>query len=185
MKTIKHILILFLTLGLVTSCSDDDTPSSVNEEEVITTLTLTLTPSGGGTAVEFKSQDLDGDGPNAPVVTVSSALLANTQYSGVAKFENELEDPAEDITLEVIEEDDEHQVFYGLTGTSGSTITYNDQDGDGNPLGVSIVLDAGTASTGNTLTVVLKHEPTKPNDGIIANADGETDVEATFTFDIN
>ncbi|GAB4156575.1 MAG: hypothetical protein Tsb0033_07390 [Winogradskyella sp.] len=185
MKTIKHVLILFLALGLTTSCSDDDSPTPVNEEEVITTLTLTLTPSGGGTAVVFKSQDLDGDGPNAPVITVNGALMANTQYSGIAKFENELESPAEDITLEVIEEDNEHQVFYGLTGTSGSSVTYNDQDGNGNPLGVSIILDAGTASTGNTLTVVLKHEPTKPNDGTIANADGETDVEATFTFDIN
>lgn len=186
MKTIKNFLIVFMSIGLITSCSDDDdTPNPVNEEEVITTMTLTLTPSGGGTAVTFQSQDLDGDGPNAPVITVSGALQASTTYNGSVVFLNELESPAENITLEVIEEDDEHQVFYGFTGTSGSSITYNDQDINGNPLGVSITLNAGTASTGNTLTVVLKHEPTKPNDGTIANADGETDVEATFSFDVN
>ena len=182
----KKFLILFITFGLVTSCSDDDDdPTPVNEEEVITTVILTLTPAGGGTPVIFQSRDTDGDGPNAPLVTVSSALSASTTYTGSIEFLNELEDPAEDITEEVEEEADEHQVFYGFTGTSGSSVIYDDLDENGNPLGVNITFNSGAASTGNTLTVTLKHEPTKPNDGTANGAGGETDVEATFTFDVN
>ena len=185
MKTIKHFLILFLTIGLFTSCSDDDDPAPVNEEEVITTMTLSLTPAGGGTAIIFQSRDTDGDGPNAPEVTVSGPLAANTTYGGQIEFLNELESPAEDITEEVLEEDDEHQVFYTFGGGSGTSINYNDSDGDGNPIGVSVTLASGVAAAGNTLTIVLKHEPTKPNDGTPAGAGGETDIEATFTFDVN
>jgi hypothetical protein len=185
MKTMKHFLILFLALGLMTSCTDDDDPDPVNEEEVITTMTLTLTPVGGGTSIVFVSRDADGDGPDSPVITDGLTLAASTQYTGTVKFENELESPAEDITLEVIEEDDEHQVFYSFTGNSGSTVAYDDMDADGNPLGVSTILSSGTASTGNSLTVILRHEPTKPNNGTANDAGGETDIQATFDFDIN
>ncbi|WP_412560990.1 type 1 periplasmic binding fold superfamily protein [Winogradskyella sp. MIT101101] len=181
----KKILIVCITLGLVTSCSDDDNPALVNQEEVITTLTLTLSPQGGGTDVVFQSRDADGDGPDAPVITVSSALAASTAYTGSVEFLNELENPAEDITEEVEEEADEHQVFYNFLGTSGSSVTYDDMDGNGNPLGVNITLNSGSASTGNTLTVTLKHEPTKPNDGTANGAGGETDIEASFSFDVN
>ena len=174
-----------MIIGLITSCSDDDNPDPVNEEEVITTLTLTLSPQGGGTDIVLRSRDTDGDGPNAPVVTVSGALSASTLYFGVIEFLNELENPAEDITLEVMEEADEHQVFYSFNESSGSTVTYDDTDGDGNPLGVDINLSSGDASAGNTLTITLKHEPTKPNDGTAIGAGGETDVEASFTFDVN
>ena len=97
-------------LFVTTSCDkdDDNTPEPVNEEEVITTLTVKLTPTTG-TAIELKSFDADGDGPNVPVLSVSGALAANTSYAGVIELLNELETPAEDITDEVNEESDEHQ----------------------------------------------------------------------------
>ena len=58
-------------LFVTTSCDkdDDNTPEPVNEEEVITTLTVKLTPTTG-TAIELKSFDADGDGPNVPVLSV-------------------------------------------------------------------------------------------------------------------
>lgn len=183
--SMKKFLILFMSIGLMISCSDDDNPTPVNEEEVITTMTLTLTPPGGGTPIVFVSRDADGDGPGMPVITDGFTLSASTQYTATVKFENELESPAEDITEEVEEEADEHQVFYSFNGTSGSTVSYDDADGNGNPLGVNITLSSGNATTGNTLTVTLKHEPTKPNDGTVTNAGGETDIEASFTFDVN
>ncbi|WP_411895019.1 type 1 periplasmic binding fold superfamily protein [Winogradskyella sp. A2] len=185
MKTIKHLLILFLSIGLFTACSDDDDPAPVNEEEVITTMTLSLQAVGGGTPILFQSRDADGDGPNAPVVTVSGSLTANTTYGGSIVFLNELESPADNITAEVQAEEEEHQVFYSFNGASGTTINYNDSDMNGNPVGLSITLASGDAATGNTLTVVLKHEPTKPNDGTAIGAGGETDIEATFTYDVN
>ena len=104
MKTIKLLSILFISSLVFISCSDDDDPIPVNEEEVITTMTATLTPTGGGTAIVLKTQDLDGDGPNAPVITVSNSLAINTVYTGVMEVLNETETPAEDITEEVLEE---------------------------------------------------------------------------------
>ena len=191
MKTIKYLFISVLSLSVLTSCSsDDDNPDIVNEEEIITTVRLELTPTGGGDSVVLQSQDLDGDGPDAPVVTITGTINASTAYDGEIQFLNELESPAEDITVEVLEEGDEHQVFYTFTsGSAGSSVTYNDVDEDGNPIGVDITFNSGTASTNNTLVVVLRHEPNKEASGVsngdITNAGGSTDAEVTFTYDVN
>ena len=67
MKTIKILSLSILASIAFTACSDDDNvPEIVNEEEVITTMTVTLTPVTGGTDITLQTQDLDGDGPNAP-----------------------------------------------------------------------------------------------------------------------
>lgn len=185
MKTLKLLSIFFVAGLLFTACSDDDggdNPDPVNEEEVITTMNITLTPMGGGTAVTFSSQDLDGDGPNAPVITAPN-LAGNTTYNATIEILNETESPAEDITEEIEEEDDEHQFIFEITGSLASA-TATDTDGDGNPVGLSFDLVTNTAGSAS-LTVTLRHEPTKPNDGTLAGAAGETDIAATFSFTIN
>lgn len=180
MQFIKSILILFILSISFFSCNDDD-PIIPNEEELITTVIYTLTPVGGGDDVVFSFTDLDGDGPNAPVL-VEGNLAANTTYEGTIEFLNEVETPAEDITEEVVEEGDEHQVFYIQTGSSAS-VAYDDEDDNGNPLGVLTTLETGDASTG-TLIITLRHEPKKPNNGTLADAGGETDVQVTFDITI-
>ena len=185
MKIFKNLALVFFVATGFTACSSDD-PEVVNEEELITTLTATLKPSGGGTDIILKSVDLDGDGPDAPVISVSANLSANTNYSGVLKVENEMESPAEDITLEVLEEDEEHQFFFTPTNNI-ATVTYDDMDGDGNPIGVQFSLATTTAATGN-LTITLRHEPVKTASGVsngdITNAGGETDVQAVFPITV-
>lgn len=181
----KQILLfpLLLIAFVFTGCSDDNNdPAPVNEEEVITTMTVSLTPAGGGTAITLKKTDLDGDGPNAPVYSVSGNLVAGTTYSGVIKVENETETPADNITEEVLEEADEHQFFFTSGGGLDVTTTYADTDDNGNYLGVEFNLTANTASMG-TLTVTLRHEPTKPNTGL-EDAGGETDIQATFNITV-
>ena len=87
MKTIFKFLPLLLITVLVSSCSnDDDSPAPVNEEEVITTVTATFLPQGGGTTITLQSQDLDGDGPNAPVVTITGHFDVNKHYNGYVEF---------------------------------------------------------------------------------------------------
>ena len=181
---ISILTAIAITGTLFTSCSNDDdaAPVPVNEEEVITTITVTLTPNGGGTAVTLQSRDLDGDGPNAPVVTVSGNLVANTTYNGAIVLLNETEDPAENVTEEVEEEDDEHQFFYTIGGGLDLTTTYTNFDGNNNPLGTTFDAAAGAAGTG-TITFTLRHVPTKPNTGL-ANAGGSTDIEVTFDVTI-
>ncbi|MFD0799491.1 type 1 periplasmic binding fold superfamily protein [Maribacter chungangensis] len=185
MKTTKKVQtqmklrksLALLSIGLLTlACSnDDDNPDAVDEEEVITTMTITL--SEGANTVTLQTRDLDGDGPNAPEITTGN-LAANTTYTGAIVLLNETESPVEDITLEVAEEDDEHQFFFNASGAITST-AYADEDGDGNPLGLRFTLTTGDAGTG-ALQVTLRHEPKKPNDGTLADAGGETDIAQTF-----
>ena len=183
MKTNKLFYISILCLAFFASCSDDDdTPAPVIEEEVITTMTLTLTPQGGGTPVIFQTQDLDGDGPEAPDVT-EGTLQANTTYTGSVQVLNELESPAEDITLEVEELDNEHQFFYLFSGGAVATVDYNDFDDNNNPVGLSITLTTNDPSSGN-LTVNLIHLPKKPNNGTLSDAGGESDISAIFDFEV-
>lgn len=177
LKRMGMCLALVASLFLASCDNDDSPPDPVNEEEVITTLIATLTPASGGTAVVMTYQDLDGDGPNAPTVDVSGNLMGNTTYNGVIQVLNETESPAENITLEVLEESDEHQFFFAFTGSiAGATAT--DTDSMGNPLGVTFDLTTNTAGAA-TLSIVLRHEPTKPNNGL-ASAGGETDIQADF-----
>lgn len=190
MKNLKFLCITVLSLTFAFSCSsdDNDNPLPVNEEEVITTVRITLTPQGGGTSVVFQSQDLDGDGPNSPVVTVSDDLISFTDYDGSIEVLNELENPAEDITLEVEEEDEDHQFFYSFSNTTNASVTYSDADEDGNPVGISFILSTDEVNT-ETLVVTLRHELNKFADGVsdgsITNAGGETDVETAFTFNVS
>jgi len=182
MKTMKiSAFYALLTLAML-GCSDNDTtPEIINEDELITTVILTLTPDSGDQVV-LTTIDLDGDGPDEPVTTVVGSFSENTQYQGAVQFLNETEDPAEDITQEVIEEADEHQVFYTISEGLNIQTTYEDQDTQGNPLGVQITLSTGAASEGS-LTVTLRHEPVKPNDGL-ESAGGETDISTSFDVSV-
>jgi hypothetical protein len=182
MKTMKNISFYALLSIAMIGCSDDDTaPEVINDEELITTVILTLTQESGDQVV-LTTVDLDGDGPDEPVTTVVGNFSQNTQYQGAVQFLNETEDPAEDITEEVIEEADEHQVFYTVSEGLNITTTYVDFDDNDNPLGVQITLSTGAASEGS-LTVTLRHEPVKPNDGL-DSAGGETDITTSFDVTI-
>ncbi len=64
---------------------------------------------------------------------------------------------------------------------SGLAITKTDVDGNDNPLGIETSVTTGEAGSG-TLTIVLKHEPIKPNDGSSSSAAGSTDVDVTFNI---
>jgi hypothetical protein len=189
----KKSIFLFplLILALIfTGCSDDDDaiPEPVNEEELITTMTVTLSPVGGGTDIILKTVDMDGDGGEDPVVTISGGnLTAGTTYDGSIELLNETEDPAEDITEEVQEEAEEHQFFYTIGTGLNVTTNYEDEDGDGNPIGVEFTLEANAASSGD-LTFTLRHEPNKSATGVsngnITNAGGETDITETFSITV-
>ncbi|MFI8379532.1 type 1 periplasmic binding fold superfamily protein [Leeuwenhoekiella sp. NPDC079379] len=194
MKTIKYTILALVALINLNSCSSDDdaVPAIINEEEVITTLSVTLVPQTGATVI-LTSRDLDGDGPNPPVITISGPLQAGMRYSGSLILQNETVSPAELINEEIEEEADEHQFFYRLTGGLDATVTYSDSENDylsnssANPVGLEFSLQANAVSSGG-LTITLIHEPAKDAAGVvngdITNAAGETDVEQTFNLSI-
>jgi hypothetical protein len=181
MKSLKLVSI-FSFLAVFFSCSDDDDVEIINEEEVITTLRVTFIKENTNEISTFLYQDLAGDGSVDPMISADN-LEANTTYIGSVEFLNELEDPAENITLEVVEEGEEHQVFFINSTSLNTNFSYLDTDANNNPIGVEFSLTTGDASTGN-LSVLLIHDGDKFADGVaqgdISNTGGETDIEANF-----
>ncbi len=177
------------SIVLLSSCSkdDDNTPVIENEEEVITSLIYTLVPDNGGDGIVLSFRDLDGDGGDAPIVNTSSPLAQNTAYQGTLVLLNESVVPAEEINGEIIEEDEDHQFFFQSQGSAGINVSYDDQDSDGNPIGLQTRLQTTDATQGQ-LIITLRHEPKKTADGVknglIENAGGETDIEVSFDLTV-
>jgi hypothetical protein len=182
-KKITFFALLMATLSSM-SCSDNNA-SPVNEEEVISTVTVRLT--GGGQVVTLTSKDLDGDGPNAPVVTVSGNLAANTSYTGTVEFLNETVNPAVNLTSEIQVEGVDHQIFYQPTSGLGA-FTYTDTDANGKPIGLTFNLLTSNATSG-MLNVTLRHLPLKSAAGVssgdITNAGGSTDAQVQYPIVVN
>lgn len=186
MKILKNTFALFILGISLFSCSDDDnTPQIINEEEVITTMNVSLT--NGAQTIDLQYQDLDGDGPDEPVISVSGNLAANTTYTGTVQLLNETESPAEDVTEEVEEENLDHQFFYVTEGDAINNVTYNDTDSEGNPLGVHFLLETGDAGEA-VISIILRHLPNKTAEGVsegdLTNAGGETDFIGNFTVTV-
>lgn len=176
MKTFKLLSILFISTLIFTGCSDDDNPEPVNEEEVISIVNLTFTNSADANdVVTLNWEDTDEDG-TVDIITNNAIFTANATYNATITLANQ----EKQITPEIVEEDDEHQFFY----SSGvATFMYSDQDGNGNPIGLSFSMTTAAASTGS-ISVILKHEPTKPNNGTVADAGGSTDLETSFNVTV-
>jgi hypothetical protein len=178
----SFFLFLMIILGF-SSCLKD--PVIPNEEELITTVNYILTPDGSGDIVNLSFKDIDGDGGEDPVIT-GGTLQANSTYIGTITLFNETESPSEDIGAEVLEEAEDHQLFYS-SDIAGISFQYDDQDNNGFPLGLINTLMTGDAGSG-FITVTLKHKPSKEaagvSDGDITNAGGDTDIEVSFPVNV-
>ena len=194
----KQIFLLpLLILSLVfTGCSDDDDHDDhshpVNEQEVITTVEVTL--SDGDNTYVLSWEDLDGDGPDEAVVT--GGTMPAGVYDGFIQLLNKtVEQFNADgslneeyyVTLEILEEDLDHQFFFNSINGLDVTAIYTDMDSEGNPIGQQFGLVAANTGSGG-LNIVLLHEPNKNAagvpDGNMTNAGGETDINITFPITI-
>jgi hypothetical protein len=196
-----------LPLGLLLACTDVEDPAtghshSHSENELITGVTLTFTPDGGGTDLVFTASDPENDGD--PVI--DPIVVPEGAYDVAVTFANEAGTVVEDMTPEVADEDDEHQVFFTGSGVEGPatgtnaaavvTHAYDDTDADGLPVGLSNTFTTRSTGTGE-LTVTLRHLPpengnptkvaglaeTVGADGFEAIG-GDNDVETTFTIEV-
>ncbi len=192
MKTIRNFSMLAMALAVVfaVGCKkDDDTPQPhdddhhggghSHEEEVITTMIIDFVDTAGVQPnVQVAFRDPDGDGGNAPTQHDTIRLVANTYYNASVTLLNEAETPAEDITVEVQNEDDEHLFCYTPTNTNVSVVR---TDSDGTfEVGLLSRWFTGAAATGET-KVVLKHQP-GIKDGTCSP--GDTDIEVDFITEI-
>jgi len=187
----KQIFLLpVLMLSLVfTGCYDDDDHDDhshsdpVNEEEVITTVEVTL--SDGTNSYVLSWEDLDGDGPNPPVII--GATIPTNSYQADIQLYNKTVDPSDEeyvMTTEILEEDDEHQFFYNASnGLNVFEFIYQDMDENGNPIGQQFSMN-DVSGSGGDLNIILRHQPNKNAagvpDGDITNAGGDTDIDVTF-----
>lgn len=182
MQLISKILTLalfFPVVGLI-SC-EEEAPRIPNPEELITTYIYILTPDDGSRNIVLSFEDLDREGGNPPSYLVDP-IPANMTFTGAIQALDKTQSPILDVTPEIIDEDEGHQIFFSPEGID-LTITYDDMDQDGNPLGLTTKVSSGAAGTG-TLKVTLKHEPDKFAAGVaggdITHASGTKDVEAIF-----
>lgn len=186
-KIILYIPLLILSI-IFTGCSDDNPPAPVNEEELITTMIVTLSPSSGGTDITLKYTDMDGNGNDDPTIDISGNLTAGAIYNCSIELLDESDaNDVENITEEVQEEANEHQFFYIIGTGLDVTTTYDDEDGNGNPIGIEFKLTANSSSSGD-LSFTLRHKPNKSATGVasgdITNAGGDTDITATFPISV-
>ena len=163
-------------LFVTTSCDkdDDNTPEPVNEEEVITTLTVKLTPTTG-TAIELKSFDADGD-------HMEIELASNSSYLFEFKVLNDT-DPnnVENVTLEIIDEADTHQVFYEILDSSISIEAAADDtfDSNSNPVMLKTIWTTTTATVAD-VEAFLIHNPSSKNATTREGFGGSAEVEIEF-----
>jgi len=187
---------------------DEDECGDPGQTELITTVTLTFTSDTAPTVTAAFS-DPDGDG-GASGSADPIALAADTTYALAVQFTNDLEQPAEDITAEVEEEAEEHQVFiYGasVTGpasTGDGLVTHEYADvesdytqnaaGDDLPVGILSTITTGAAGADGEIQVMLRHlpelngAPVKTGDLAASFAAGDAlpgDVDADVRFDLD
>ena len=187
MKKQTFLLPLLILSLIFTGCSNDDDHDDhshpVNEEEIITTVEVTL--SDGTNSYVLIWEDLDGDGPDLPIIT--GATIPSNSYDAEIQLYNKTLDPTDDeyvVTTEILEEDVDHQFFFNASnGLNVFDFVYADADVDGNPIGQQFIIE-DVSGSGGDLNIVLLHEPNKNADGVsdgdITNAGGDTDIDITF-----
>jgi len=165
------------------------------EEEEINQIVLTFTPTAGGDAVTATWEDPDGEGVGGPMIDDIN-LAAGTEYDLSISLANTLGREVEDITVEIMEEDDEHMFFFGFTSdifsdpsgdgnidNRSDALRYNDQDENGLPVGLSTRWSTTGATATGSFRIVLKHQPdqkTATSDSTV----GGTDVDISLPLNI-
>jgi len=199
LRNLRFLTLLFLAVAIV-GCSDDDedTPEE-NLPEVFTDVTLIFTPEGGGAPITATATDPDGEGIQGLIVDPAGITLAtNTTYTLTYTILNALITPAEDIGAEILEEDDEHQIFFSFTadaftsptgdGNIGAAnaadpINYNDTDDNGDNVGLNTTWTTGGVLAGGSFRVNLQHQPGVKT-STSTSEDGDTDFDLNFVLNI-
>ena len=179
-STLRFAFCLFFAVFFAACDSTEPDIEGPGEEEQITTVVLTF-DAGGGSSFEARWSDPDGDGGAAPTVEDITVQTGVTYTVNVQFLDESDPSDVEDITVEVSDEAEEHQVFTTAEGAwaGETTIVVTDRDGNGLPLGLEATLvTTAVGGTSGSLQVVLSHYDDVPKDGVTRSP--ETDVEVSF-----
>ncbi|PKQ67070.1 hypothetical protein [Raineya orbicola] len=182
-----HKFSAFLLVGAVFfgSCKKDDHDHNhAHEQELITKVVVRF--SSGAETVTMTWEDTDGLGSNPPVIQ-NGKLKPNTTYDIDISIAGE---GGKDITAEITNEADEHQVYYGFPSTLFNSFQYTDQDSKGKPLGLRAKVTTIPNTGGGNLQILLVHEPIKSQNLASTpwvynpNIGGEQDFNITFNVTV-
>jgi len=184
---------LLSSVLLFISCDKDDTPDAENEIEVFTKAVIVVTNLSDDSSETYNFEVEEHDHEHSVIVQAQEdeeghgdhteiKLESDSEYKFEITFLND-SDPNNviDMTEEVIEEKDEHLVFYELIGdgisyetTSGDTL-----DSEENALNL-VTKWTTTAATVVDVEAYLIHQPTSKTGTTRDDFGGATDVEIEF-----
>ena len=194
LKNIYLKATLLSTVLLFIACDKDDAPEAENEMEVFTKAVIKVTnlSDNSSETYEFEVEDHDHDHDHSHSVIAANQegehgiqeieLMSSSEYKFEISFLNE-SDPNNviDMTEEVIEEADEHHVFFelGWHGVSYESMSGDTIDSNGNPL--NLVTKWTTTTAGFAIVeAYLIHQPTSKSGNTRDDFGGATDVEIEF-----
>ena len=185
MKTSKLFIATLFCFTLITSCSDDDNPTPVLEEELITNVSLTFVNDADANDVVVLANIAPDGQEGASNNTINGSFTSGATYSLTLSLLNaEDADDVEDVLNDdIIPEADEHFFVYAVNGIN-LTVTRDSDDiegPNGSNLGVNTTWVAGAASTGN-VQIRLVHEPESVDDSdeFGSSTGGSEDINITF-----
>ena len=192
---IKPIIALFL-FTLIFACSKDVDPEPAHEEEAITLVTLEVSKVGSSETIKYnfeveghdhddhEEEEDDDDHDDHDGEHTEIELEANSSYNVSISIYNDT-DPnnIENITLEIIEEKDEHHIFYAITdelsGFSIAPASDDTVDSNGKSLNIKTTWTT-TGETSGDVVAYLIHEPVQKTGSTRNDFGGATDFEIEF-----
>ena len=198
----KSLIAISLFL-FVLSCSKSD-PVPVHEQEAFTLVTLEVTKVGSTDTITYdfeveghdhgheeedheeEDHEEEDDHEDHEGEHTEIELEANSSYNVSILFYND-EDPLniKNITLEVIEEADAHQVFYAITnelsssGFSIESATNDIVDSGNSPLFLKTIWTTSGETSGDVVGYLF-HEPTSKTGTTRSDFGGAIDIEIEF-----
>lgn len=175
-QTLIRSILALLFVSTVVQCKKDS-PEEIHDEETINRVTLTVTDANG-TSTDYTWNE----GDNEPNINLSAN---STHQVSIAFYDASDAADVEDITEEVIEEADEHFVFYQVNSASLTIAAASNDvtDSDGVAIHVKTQWTTTDASSG-VVMVYLVHEPTSKTGTTRSALGGSTDVELSFPVEI-
>ena len=193
----KYSLLFIFILLFVFSCSKGE-PVVVHEHEVFTRVVLEVKKDVEQNYKKYTFEvdghddhghddhddhgDEDHDDDHGDEHMEIELDTNSTYHVGIFFYNDSDPENVEDVTLEIIEEADVHQVFYEMTEISGFSISAapNDiKDSNGNPLFLKTNWTT-TSETSGDVVAYLIHEATSKTGSTRADFGGATDVQIEF-----
>src|SRR5690554_6649842 len=157
----KLPITLLMPLALLMTACEKDDPVPEIDQEVITEITLLFTELNdagtpiNGSSFEVVARDAEGITlGSSPEIGAINSLEAGKNYQLEISLYNDIAD--EDITEEVYEAGEEHQLYFLGSSFVGDnaflTYAYNDTDADGKPIGLTGQVSVNEAASNSVGT---------------------------------